>query len=82
MRVGGHPKVQKTFARVMGYVEQTDIHSPNVSTPFSCSTFPSLFLAISTGLFICCTSGQFACLQIGSSQSSDDGANATSLSQP
>ena len=32
VRVSGHPKVQKTFARVMGYVEQTDIHSPNVST--------------------------------------------------
>lgn len=31
MRVSGHPKVQATFARVMGYVEQTDIHSPNVS---------------------------------------------------
>jgi len=29
--VSGHPKVQATFARVMGYVEQTDIHSPNVS---------------------------------------------------
>lgn len=31
VRVSGHPKVQKTFARVMGYVEQSDIHSPNVS---------------------------------------------------
>ncbi len=31
VRVSGHPKVQATFARVMGYVEQTDIHSPNVS---------------------------------------------------
>lgn len=30
VRVSGHPKVQATFARVMGYVEQTDIHSPNV----------------------------------------------------
>ena len=26
----GHPKVQATFARVSGYVEQTDIHSPAV----------------------------------------------------
>ena len=33
VRVSGHPKVQKTFARVMGYVEQSDIHSPWVSTP-------------------------------------------------
>lgn len=31
VRVSGHPKVQKTFARVMGYVEQSDIHSPWVS---------------------------------------------------
>ena len=36
VRVSGHPKVQATFARVMGYVEQTDIHSPNVSP---CSLF-------------------------------------------
>ncbi|KAK9836331.1 hypothetical protein WJX81_006307 [Elliptochloris bilobata] len=28
IRVGGFPKVQHTFARVMGYVEQSDIHSP------------------------------------------------------
>ncbi len=30
VRVSGHPKVQETFARIMGYVEQFDIHSPNV----------------------------------------------------
>ena len=30
VRVSGHPKVQETFARIMGYVEQYDIHSPNV----------------------------------------------------
>jgi len=30
IRVGGFPKEQHTFARVMGYVEQTDIHSPMV----------------------------------------------------
>jgi ABC-type multidrug transport system ATPase subunit len=28
IRVGGHPKVQQTFARISGYCEQTDIHSP------------------------------------------------------
>ena len=28
--MSGHPKVQETFARVMGYVEQFDVHSPNV----------------------------------------------------
>lgn len=56
VRVGGHPKVQKTFARVMGYVEQTDIHSPNVSTPFSCSTFPSLCLVSSWPFRLACSS--------------------------
>ena len=30
IRVGGFPKVQHTFARVIGYVEQSDIHSPMV----------------------------------------------------
>lgn len=30
VRVSGYPKVQETFARIMGYVEQSDIHSPNV----------------------------------------------------
>ncbi len=29
--LNGHPKVQSTFARVMGYVEQFDIHSPNLT---------------------------------------------------
>ena len=29
--LNGHPKVQATFARVMGYVEQFDIHSPNLT---------------------------------------------------
>lgn len=53
VRVSGHPKVQKTFARVMGYVEQSDIHSPNVSTPFCCLTLLSICLANSTGVFIC-----------------------------
>lgn len=30
IRVDGHPKQQSTFARVCGYVEQNDIHSPQV----------------------------------------------------
>ena len=30
MTVGGFPKNQETFARVSGYVEQTDVHSPLV----------------------------------------------------
>ncbi|CAI9101373.1 OLC1v1038679C1 [Oldenlandia corymbosa var. corymbosa] len=29
--IGGFPKVQKTFARVLGYCEQTDIHSPQIT---------------------------------------------------
>ncbi|XP_031397820.1 pleiotropic drug resistance protein 3-like isoform X2 [Punica granatum] len=31
IRVGGFPKVQKTFARVSGYCEQFDIHSPHIT---------------------------------------------------
>ena len=31
VRVSGYPKVQATFARVIGYVEQSDIHSAHVS---------------------------------------------------
>ncbi|ONI27828.1 hypothetical protein PRUPE_1G106900 [Prunus persica] len=31
IRIGGHPKVQKTFARISGYCEQTDIHSPHIT---------------------------------------------------
>lgn len=29
--ISGHPKEQRTFARVSGYVEQSDIHSPQVT---------------------------------------------------
>lgn len=31
IRISGHPKVQETFARISGYCEQTDIHSPQVT---------------------------------------------------
>ncbi|KAF9599142.1 hypothetical protein IFM89_035421 [Coptis chinensis] len=31
IRISGHPKEQSTFARISGYVEQTDIHSPQVT---------------------------------------------------
>lgn len=31
IKISGHPKVQRTFARVSGYVEQNDIHSPQVT---------------------------------------------------
>ncbi|XP_019054935.1 PREDICTED: pleiotropic drug resistance protein 3-like isoform X1 [Nelumbo nucifera] len=31
IRIGGYPKVQETFARISGYCEQTDIHSPQIT---------------------------------------------------
>ncbi|KAK9150152.1 hypothetical protein Syun_008461 [Stephania yunnanensis] len=31
IRISGHPKEQKTFARISGYVEQNDIHSPQLT---------------------------------------------------
>ncbi|KAF5960764.1 hypothetical protein HYC85_001973 [Camellia sinensis] len=31
IRIGGFPKVQETFARILGYCEQTDIHSPQIT---------------------------------------------------
>lgn len=31
IKISGYPKNQATFARISGYCEQNDIHSPNVS---------------------------------------------------
>ncbi|KFK36615.1 hypothetical protein AALP_AA4G146800 [Arabis alpina] len=31
IKISGYTKIQKTFARVSGYCEQTDIHSPNIT---------------------------------------------------
>lgn len=31
IRISGYPKKQETFARVSGYCEQNDIHSPQVT---------------------------------------------------
>ncbi|KAK7387230.1 hypothetical protein VNO78_27860 [Psophocarpus tetragonolobus] len=31
IKISGHPKVQQTFARISGYVEQNDIHSPQLT---------------------------------------------------
>ncbi|XP_071725520.1 pleiotropic drug resistance protein 3-like isoform X2 [Rutidosis leptorrhynchoides] len=31
IKIGGYPKVQKTFARISGYCEQTDVHSPQIT---------------------------------------------------
>ena len=39
--VNGFPKVQETWARVVGYVEQMDIHSPQVGGATSAGCHPS-----------------------------------------
>ncbi|KAJ0966924.1 hypothetical protein J5N97_023841 [Dioscorea zingiberensis] len=31
IRIGGYPKAQETFARISGYCEQTDVHSPQIT---------------------------------------------------
>ncbi|KAF8034804.1 hypothetical protein BT93_C0965 [Corymbia citriodora subsp. variegata] len=31
IKVGGYPKIQETFARISGYCEQMDIHSPQIT---------------------------------------------------
>lgn len=31
IRISGYPKKQKTFARISGYCEQNDIHSPQTT---------------------------------------------------
>lgn len=31
IRISGFPKIQETFARISGYCEQNDIHSPQVT---------------------------------------------------
>lgn len=31
IRIGGYPKIQGTFARISGYCEQNDIHSPQIT---------------------------------------------------
>ncbi|KAK6119085.1 hypothetical protein DH2020_047171 [Rehmannia glutinosa] len=31
IKIGGYPKIQSTFARISGYCEQTDIHSPQIT---------------------------------------------------
>ncbi|KAM1112129.1 hypothetical protein FF1_044980 [Malus domestica] len=31
IRIGGYPKVQETYARISGYCEQSDIHSPHIT---------------------------------------------------
>lgn len=43
--VGGHPKQQHSFARVCGYVEQTDIHTPRVSPAGGISLRTRVYIA-------------------------------------
>lgn len=31
VKINGYPKVQETFARISGYCEQVDIHSPQIT---------------------------------------------------
>ncbi|XP_048433501.1 pleiotropic drug resistance protein 3-like isoform X2 [Pyrus x bretschneideri] len=31
IRIGGYPKVQETYARISGYCEQSDVHSPHIT---------------------------------------------------
>lgn len=31
IKIGGYPKVQETFARILGYCEQNDVHSPQIT---------------------------------------------------
>ncbi|XP_076898366.1 ABC transporter G family member 35-like [Bidens hawaiensis] len=45
IRISGFPKKQETFARISGYCEQTDIHSPNITV--SESLIFSAFLRLS-----------------------------------
>lgn len=40
--VNGYPKNQATWARVVGYVEQNDIHSPQVRSCSSCAALTRL----------------------------------------
>jgi ABC-type multidrug transport system ATPase subunit len=46
--LSGYPKKQETFARISGYCEQTDIHSPNV-TVFESITY-SAWLRLSSDI--------------------------------
>ncbi|KAL4188821.1 hypothetical protein AMTRI_Chr08g162380 [Amborella trichopoda] len=44
IRISGHPKEQKPFARISGYVEQNDIHSPQITVEESLWYLSSLCL--------------------------------------
>ncbi|XP_042513197.1 ABC transporter G family member 31-like isoform X2 [Macadamia integrifolia] len=46
IRISGHAKVQGTFSRISGYVEQSDIHSPQVTVEESLLFSSSLRLSM------------------------------------
>lgn len=48
IRINGHPKKQETFARIAGYCEQDDIHSPQVTVFESLVFSASLRLSMDT----------------------------------
>lgn len=48
IRINGHPKKQETFARIAGYCEQDDIHSPQVTVFESLIFSASLRLSMDT----------------------------------
>ena len=54
--MSGYPKVQATFARVIGYVEQSDIHSAHVSGSLHCGMIPP---SISYVLCMTCIQDQY-----------------------
>ena len=49
IKISGHPKEQSTFARIAGYVEQNDIHSPQVTVEESLVFSSSLRLPKEVG---------------------------------
>ncbi|KAJ1264617.1 hypothetical protein BS78_08G013200 [Paspalum vaginatum] len=49
IRIGGYPKVQQTFARIFGYCEQTDVHSPQITVGESVAY--SAWLRLPTEIF-------------------------------
>ncbi|KAK0605080.1 hypothetical protein LWI29_022550 [Acer saccharum] len=49
IKISGHPKEQSTFARIAGYVEQNDIHSPQVTVEESLMFSSSLRLPKEVG---------------------------------
>ncbi|KAI4335068.1 hypothetical protein L6164_013749 [Bauhinia variegata] len=48
IKIGGYPKVQQTFARISGYCEQNDIHSPYITVEESVTFSAWLRLPVET----------------------------------